>query len=161
MIAIEDICAGIVRFLAVVSVMLLCGCMTPYVHEGPSSESSLGYNERKFSDDIYHVWASVNEYHDVSYTYTLRRCAELALEHKYRYFVLMTKDNRQSVFREVDDEFLRRVFHGEVMWFLPNQDVPDVLDAVSVVLKTDAVAKRRLSRKARQNMIELSKQKSN
>ncbi len=142
--------------------IVLYGCTPAYVQEGKGS-NDLGYNERKFSDETFHVWAATWAFgHDSEYdsVFTRRRCAELALEHGFRYFVFMSKDNRQTVFRDVDENFLKLVFQGEVVRFLSNKDVPGAQDAIDVISKTDKDAGGRLSQKARRTMKELGRQKA-
>lgn len=75
-------------------------------------------------------------------------------------FVVLTKDNRESVFGDLDESYLRRVFRGRVIRFLPSNNIPGAKDSTSVIRETDAVAKGRLSWKARRALSRLRRQVS-
>ncbi|HWM89409.1 MAG TPA: hypothetical protein VN493_01435 [Thermoanaerobaculia bacterium] len=137
--------------------IMLWGCTTQYSYQ---RVELYGYEERRLADNTFHVWVEVRDNTPLNYEgqLTLRRCAELALEKGSRYFVLLTKENRQSVFREVDEASLRRVFRGNVVRFLPNNEgVLDSQDAVSVIQKTNAMVKGRISSKARRALVKLGR----
>ncbi len=108
-----------------------------------------GYFDKKLTEDIYHVWADVNEYTVAdSRQFTFRRSAELTLENGFRYFVILTPENQASLFSGLDPGYPRLIFSGHVIRFLPSAE-PGAIDALATIKETDAVTGRRLSVKAR------------
>jgi hypothetical protein len=80
--------------ISLVVVVLLSGmggCATPYKKTGFGG----GYYEMKVQDDIFKVGFSGNAYigSDRVKGFTLLRCAEVALENGYCYFVILDEDS--------------------------------------------------------------------
>ena len=70
--------------------LLLCGCVTPYQRSGYSG----GFSEMKLSADLFEVNFRGNGYTGQSTVkrYFLRRCAEVALENGFDYFVFVDQE---------------------------------------------------------------------
>lgn len=139
---------------AVIVASLLLGCFHPTPYKRQSGElGSSGYFDKKLTEDIYHVWADVNDYTVAAYAqqFTFRRSAELTLENGFRYFVVLTPENQASLFSGLDPGYPRLIFNGHVIRFLPSAE-PGAIDALATIKATDAAAGRRLSEKARRFM---------
>lgn len=71
--------------------LALCsGCATRY----KKLEKNAGYSEEKINDRVYKVSFQGNTHtsDEKVHNYFMRRCAEIALEHHYAYFVIIESD---------------------------------------------------------------------
>jgi len=81
-------------FIAIVSIALL-GCATPYQRIGLTG----GYSETQLGDNVFHVSFRGNGYtsYERASDFALLRSAELALEHGFRYFVIVESQKRTKI----------------------------------------------------------------
>jgi hypothetical protein len=82
------------NFYTSILIMVFClvSCTTPYQKLGKRG----GYSDEKINDHIYRVTFQGNSRtaDDVVYKYFIRRCAELALEHHFNYFIVIETDDK-------------------------------------------------------------------
>ena len=78
------------KVLLLISILFLAGCATPYQQSGLLG----GFNEIRLSDNSFRVTFNGNAHtpSDKASNYCLLRCAELCLEHGYKYFVLISEN---------------------------------------------------------------------
>ncbi|MCX5645814.1 MAG: hypothetical protein NTZ17_14225 [Phycisphaerae bacterium] len=91
-----------IRWIAIVSVVLLCGCAgepTPYQRAGTASAG--GYSERRISEDTFYVSYRANSRTpgNVLCAYLFRRAAELTRRYGFHYFAVI-RGPRQPTHRE-------------------------------------------------------------
>ncbi len=82
-------------FFILYSFILFCiGCTTPYQPLGKRG----GYSDEKINDHIYRVSFEGNTRtkNEVVYRFFLRRCAELAQEHNYNYFIVIDTEDKSK-----------------------------------------------------------------
>jgi hypothetical protein len=77
--------------IILLSFLVLAGCATPYQKLGRRG----GYTDEKINDHVYRVSFQGNSKtrDDVVYNYFLRRSAEIALEHKFAYVLVIEADD--------------------------------------------------------------------
>lgn len=76
--------------LILLFISTLFGCATPYQKLGKRG----GYTDKKINDHVYLVTFQGNDRtsDEVVYKYFLRRCAEIALEHHFSYFIVIESE---------------------------------------------------------------------
>jgi hypothetical protein len=119
-----------IRFLCAALALLALGCATAYQPRGFKG----GFEETKLGDSVYKVSFPVNSFTSSSAAekLLLRRCAELTLEHGFRYFSFSEEGRLRATIK-----------------FLPSEnDAPVAVDAITVVEETNSAADGRLSAKA-------------
>jgi hypothetical protein len=125
----------------------LAGCATSYQSHGATG----GYSDTQLSPRSYQIRFQGNGFtrNDRVSVFMLRRAAEIALEHGFRYFVLTSQQTQTSYSRGggFDANFPNQ---SAVVRFLDNAgDDPTSADAVTVIKETDAEANGVLTEKAR------------
>ncbi|HLR25000.1 MAG TPA: hypothetical protein VK112_03965 [Fodinibius sp.] len=126
--------------------VIFSGCTSSY----HVSETGGGFSITKLADNTYQVHNLSNRHtsqKEIS-EYILRRCAQMTLEEDSRYFII---SSQSQSFSESENN---SISYGQVIFkILPNnnqQSIYPILDAITVVKETDAIAGGRLSNKARQ-----------
>jgi hypothetical protein len=74
-------------FTLILMSLLVSACVTPYAPKGLLG----GFSDMALAPDIYKVTFNGNGYtsQDTVQSYTLRRCAEIAVNHGFNYFILL------------------------------------------------------------------------
>lgn len=139
------------RRLALCTALLaLSGCATAYQSKGMTG----GFSETHLSERVYQVRFRGNGYtsQDRVSEFILRRCAELTLEHGFRWFTLgaqgsgaMTSGANGLIFSSPHGTATVRFLEKEA-------DDPLPIDSVFVIRETDERAGGKLSEKARQTL---------
>lgn len=77
-------------FIILCELLLFSGCASRY----KKLEKNSGYTDEKINDRVYKVSFQGNTYtsDEKVYKFFLRRCAEVALEHHFPYFVIIESD---------------------------------------------------------------------
>lgn len=80
--------------LVLLTISFLGGCAATSYHQKQGTFGR-GYSETQLSNNVFNVSFSGNEYTDSerAYDFALLRCAELTINHGYRYFVIVDACN--------------------------------------------------------------------
>ncbi|HJW93631.1 MAG TPA: hypothetical protein VJ901_08440 [Thermoanaerobaculia bacterium] len=143
------------RILVVLAASIaLLGCATTYE---PSDFSGFGgFTETRLGPNTYRVLVEGNGFtsrNDVE-QFAMRRCAELTLEQGKRYFVL--ERHRAWVDRRVSRDGVADFPRNEAVMTAVTDKERDTFDAASIIDETNAIAKGRLSAKAKDALMRIN-----
>jgi len=83
--------------------ILICGCSTPYQPKGALG----GYSSHQLGNNAYKVVFKGNQHTkaETVYNYLERRCAEIAIENRYEYFIIFEDSSYidETIFEEEPD----------------------------------------------------------
>ena len=142
------------KLITLTVALLALGCATGY----QSSDDGVtgGYSETRLSPDSWHVLVEGNgfterrEVEDI----LMRRAAELTLEQGKRYFVL--RDHQAWInTQRTSRHSVSTSPANEAIVIAVDEKTRDAFDAALVVEETDAIAKGRLSPKAKETLASL------
>ncbi len=143
------------RILVVLAASIaLLGCATTY--EPSDIGLAGGFSEVRLGPNTYRVLVEGNGFttrNDVE-QFAMRRCAELTLEQGKRYFVIERK--RAWVERRYSRDSVSEFPRNESVMTAVNDNERDSFDAVSIIEETNAIAKGKLSGKAKDALMRIN-----